>query len=326
MISAAMNPKLFLCLLTAILLVYISSAEAQQPEKVPRIAFLGVSSYEAAVVDAFRQGLHEFGYIEGKNIVVEYRWAEGKNDRLTDIASELVRLNVDVMITQSDATTRAAKQLTSTIPIIFVSVGDGVATGLVASLSRPGGNITGISNLSPELSGKRLELLKETFPKVSRVAVIWNPSNPGNSIVLKETQAASQSVKLKLQPLEVRSLKDFAEAFGSATKGEAQALLVLPDPFVNSHNKRISDYAAQNRLPTIYQRLQAAEDGGLMAYGPSQTDLYRRVAYYIDKILKGAKPSDLPVETGSKICVGDQSQNSQAAWSDDSTQRAGEGG
>src|SRR6185312_16421027 len=161
-------------------------AEAQHPEKVPRIAFLGVSSYEAAVVDAFRQGLHEFGYTEGKNIVVEYRWAEGKYDRLPDIAAELVRLNVDVMITQSDATTRAAKQLTSTIPIIFVSLGDAVATGLVASLSRPGGNITGISNLSPELSGKRLELLREAFPKVSRVAVIWNPSNPGNSIVLKE--------------------------------------------------------------------------------------------------------------------------------------------
>jgi putative ABC transport system substrate-binding protein len=176
----------------ALFLTLCPSAEAQQSKKVPRIAFLGASSYEAAVIDAFRDGLHDFGYTEGKDIVMEYRWAEGKYDRLPDLVAELVRLKVDVMITQSDAATLAAKQLTATIPIVFVGVGDAVATGLVASLARPGANITGVSNLSPELSGKRLELFKETFPKVSRLAVIWNPSNPGSSIVLKQTQAATQ--------------------------------------------------------------------------------------------------------------------------------------
>ena len=170
----ALITQIFIC---ATLSTGCSPAEAQHPEKVPRLAFLGASSYEAAVIDPFRQGLHEFGYTEGKNIVVEYRWAEGKYDQLTDLAAELVRLNVDIMITQSDAATRAAKRLTTSIPIIFVGIGDAVATGLVDSLAKPGGNITGISNLSPELSGKRLELLKEAFPKVSRVAVIWNPSN-----------------------------------------------------------------------------------------------------------------------------------------------------
>jgi len=296
-----MNPKL-VWLITVILFAFVHHrAEAQQAEKVPRIAFLGASSYEAAVIDPFRQGLHEFRYTEGKNIVVEYRWAEGKYDQLTDLAAELVRLNVDIMITQSDAATRAAKRLTTSIPIIFVGIGDAVATGLVDSLAKPGGNITGISNLSPELSGKRLELLKEAFPKISRVAVIWNPSNPGSSIVLKETQAATQAVKLKLQSLEVRSQQDLDNAFGSAIKGDTQALLVLPDPFINSLNKRIADYAAQKRLPTIYQRLSAPEDGGLMAYGPNFTNQYRRVAYYLDKILKGAKPADLPIEQAAKF-------------------------
>ena len=207
------------------------------------------------------------------------------------------------MITQSDAATRAAKELTTTTPIVFVAVGDAVASGLVTSLANPGGNITGLSNISPELSGKRLELLKEIFPNLKRVAVIWNPSNPGNSIVLKETESASQTNQLTLQLLPVQSLNQLEDAFRSATKGKAQALLAFPDPFITSLAKRISDYAAQNRLPTMYQRLSAAEDGGLIAYGPNFTDQYRRVGYSVDKILKGANPEDIPVERAAKFVL-----------------------
>ena len=279
-------------------------AEAQQPKKVPRIGFLNAASPAAlsARIEAFRLELRELGYVEGKNIVIEYRHAEGKLDRLSELAAELVRLKVDVIFSAgSTPTARAAKQATSTIPIVFVGVGDAVAAGLVASLARPGGNITGLSALAPELSGKRLELLKETFPRVTRVAVLWNPSNPANSIVWKETQAASQAVALQLQSLEVRSLKDLEGAFESATRAGAHAIFALPDPLLLTHHRRILDLVAKSRLPAMYYQSDYVDAGGLMSYGPNQFDQYRRAATYVDKILKGAKPADLPVEQPMKF-------------------------
>jgi len=286
-------------LLAIIILTAASHVGAQQSKQTPRIAFLGVGSYDSAVVDQFRQGLREFGYTEGKNIAIEYRWADGAYDRLPHFAADLVRSKFEIIISHSDAATKAAKQATTTIPIVFVGVGDPVVTGLVASLARPGGNVTGISNLSPELSGKRLELLREIFPKIARVAVIWNPSNPGNSFVFKETQAASQALALEIQPLAVQSPKDLQGALESASKGGTQALVIFPDPTINSHSKQISDYAAKHRLPTVSQRSTATEEGCLISYGP--VDQYRRVAYYVDKILKGTKPTDIPVEQATKF-------------------------
>jgi putative ABC transport system substrate-binding protein len=289
--------------LSTLLFTLCVSAQAQQLGKVPRIGYLIATSPSviAARIEAFHQGLRELGYVEGKNLVIDYRYSEGKLDRLPALAAELVRLKVDVIVTAGPTDTRAAKEATSAIPIVMTWDYDPVGSGFVASLARPGGNITGLSMLAPELSGKQLELLKETIPKLSRVAVLSPSSQPGYAQVLREMDLAAGALKMKLQYLDVLNLKDIEAAFHSAGKGRANAVLVLQSPVTGSHRKQLADLAIKSRLPTIYPRSDFVEDGGLMSYGASFVDLSRRAATYVDKILKGAKPADLPVEQPTKF-------------------------
>ena len=290
-------------LVVVVLLALAVIAEAQQPKKVARIGFLGASSASvlAARIEAFRQGLRDLGYVEGKNIVIEWRSAEGKLDRLPALAAELVRLKVDVIVTTGPAPTRPAKEATSTIPIVMAFDNDPVGNGFVASLARPGGNITGLSTLAPEISGKQLEVLKEIVPRLSRVAVLGSSTTPGNAQSLKETELAAGAFGVKVQYLDVRDPKDIDTAFRATGKGRADAILVLTSPVFNPYRTEIADLAVKNRLPAIYSTPEFVEDGGLMTYGVSLTDLYRRAATYVDKILKGAKPADLPVEQPKKF-------------------------
>jgi putative tryptophan/tyrosine transport system substrate-binding protein len=277
--------------------------QAQQLGKVPRIAFLSnnriaaVSSWN----EAFRQGLREFGYVEGKTIVLEWRFAEGKPDRLPTLAAELVRLKVDVIVSGGSTATGPAKEATSTIPIMKSQDNDPVGNGFVASLARPGGNITGLATLRSELSGKRLELLKEIVPKLSRVAILGSSTNPGNAELLKETELAAGAFGVKLQYLDVRGAIDLETAFREAGTGRADAILVLAGPVFSIRRTEVIQLAIKSRLPAIYDRRDFSEAGGLMTYGVSVADLDRRAATYVDKILKGAKPADLPVEQPTKF-------------------------
>ena len=298
-----MSGKIVSWLLATALLTTAPPIAAQQPTKVPRIGFLGASSASvlAARIEAFRQGLRDLGYVEGKNIVIEWRSAEGKLDRLPALAAELVRLKVDVIVTTGPAPTRPAKEATSTIPIVMAFDNDPVGNGFVASLARPGGNITGLSTLAPEISGKQLEVLKEIVPRLSRVAVLGSSTTPGNAQSLKETELAAGAFGVKVQYLDVRDPKDIDTAFRATGKGRADAILVLTSPVFNPYRTEIADLAVKNRLPAIYSTPEFVEDGGLMTYGVSLTDLYRRAATYVDKILKGAKPVDLPVEQPTKF-------------------------
>jgi putative ABC transport system substrate-binding protein len=298
-----MKNKIITLALGAMLLALCFAAEAQQPKKVPRIGFLSAASPSAiaARTEAFRQGLRELGYVEGKSIVIEWRWAEGKFDRLPALAAELVRLKVDVIITAGPQATRAVKEATATIPIVMAFDNDPVGNGFVASLARPGGNITGLSTLAPEISGKQLELLKEVVPRLSRVAVLGSSTTPGNAQSLKETELAAGAFGVQLQYLDVRDPRDIETAFRAAGKGRADSILVLTSPVVNPYRTEIADLAVKNRLPAIYSTPEFVEDGGLMTYGVSLTDLYRRAATYVDKILKGAKPAELPVEQPTKF-------------------------
>jgi len=290
------------CLLIIVLLI-TDLAAAQQAKKVPRIGFLVASNSSANSdrIEAFRQGLRELGYVEGKNIVIEYRAAEGKLDRLPGLAAELIDHNADVIVTAGPADTRAAKKATTTIPIVMTFDNDPVGNGFVASLARPGGNITGISTLAPELSGKQLELLKEIVPKLSRVAVFGNSTNPGNGLALREIERAAGALKVKLQILDVLNPRDIEAAFRTASKGRDEAVLVLGSPVINSQRTQLVDLAVKSRLPAIYYTAEVVEAGGLMAYGVNRNDLARRAATYVDKILKGAKPADLPVEQPIKF-------------------------
>ena len=276
------------------------SAAAEQPAKVPRIGYLASTS-PSPVHDAFRQGLRELGYIEGQNTVVEYRWAEGKLERFPDLAAELVRLKVDVIVASTTAPALAAKNATTTIPIVIVYVADPVGRGLVASLARPGGNITGLSWGGIELSGKQLELLKEAVPKLSRVAVLTNPAGEFHRAVLREAEAAAGALAVQLQPFEVRDPTDFDSAFAAMTRARAGALLVPGDPMFFIQRTRVAHLAAKSRLPAMYGLREHVEAGGLMSYAPSIRDTHRRAAVYVDKILKGAKPADLPVEQPTKF-------------------------
>jgi putative ABC transport system substrate-binding protein len=289
--------------LGAMLLALCLSAEAQQPKKVPRIGYLSATSpsVNPTRIEAFRQGLRELGYVEGKNIIIDWRYADGKLDRLRELAAELVRLKVDVIVTGGPTTTPAVKEATTTIPIVMGYDNDPVGSGFVASLARPGGNITGLSALSPELSGKRLELLKEIIPRLSRVAVLGTSTQPGNAQALREVELAAGAFGVKLQYLDVRDLKDIETAFRAASKGRADAMLVLSSAVLNSHRIEVADLTVKNRLPAVYGQPQYVEDGGLLSYAPSFTDLFRRAATYVDKILKGAKPADLPVEQPTKF-------------------------
>ena len=290
-------------LVCAILFALCPSAEAQQPTKIPRIGYLSGSSpsANAARVEAFRQGLRELGYVGGKNIVIEYRYAEGKLDRLPAIAAELVRLKVDVIVAAGPLPTRYAKQATASIPIVMAYDDDPVGSGFVASLARPGGNITGLATLAPEISGKQLELLKEIVPKLSRVGVLGDVIRPGTPQALREINVAADAFGVQLQYLEVRGLKDIETAFRAASKERADAVLVLGSPVLTPRRKQVADLAVKSRLPAIYRNLEFVEDGGLMAYGVNLNDQYRRAATYVDKILKGAKPADLPVEQPTKF-------------------------
>jgi putative ABC transport system substrate-binding protein len=294
--------KIFVTLLILVLESCGAVAEAQQPAKIPQIGYLaGSLSANVARREAFRQGLRELGYVEGKNIVVEYRYAEGKLDRERTFVAELVRLKVDVIVTVGSTSTRAAKEATATIPIVMAQDPDPIGNGFVASLARPGGNITGLSNLGPELSGKRLELLKEVVPRLGRVAVFGTSTFPGNAQILRETELAAGALKVQLQYLDVLDPKDIETAFRGAHKGRAEAVLVLAGPVFTSQRTQLADLAVKSRLPAIYYATEFVEDGGLMTYGANRADLARRAATYVDKILKGAKPADLPVEQPIKF-------------------------
>jgi putative tryptophan/tyrosine transport system substrate-binding protein len=291
-------------LVAAILLAVAVTAEAQQPKKVPRIGFLLAPSRSVSesLVDAFRQGLRELGYVEGQNIIIEYRYAEGNLNRLPEFAAELVRLKVDVIVAAGGPQAIwPAKNATSTIPIVMTGSSDPVGAGLIASLARPGGNITGLSLGGTELFGKRLELLKETVPRVSRVAVFLDTTSPAISLTLNEIQTSARALGLQIQSLDIQSPNDFAGAFQTAAKGRAQALTVTPQPVLTANRKRILEFAAKNRLPGIYPFKEYVEDGGLMSYASNLSDRYRRAATYVDKILKGAKPAELPVEQPTKF-------------------------
>ena len=282
-------------------------AGAQQPAKVPRIGLLlaGSTASVGPFVDAFRQGLRGLGYVEGQNIAIEERWAHGKPERLPDLAAELVRLKVDVILASNPQAIQAAQQATGTIPIVMAIIVDPIATGFVASLARPGGNITGLSNMAPELVGKQLEMLKEVVPKVSRLALLWNPANAGNAPQLREAEVAARALGVRLQPLEARDPKEIDSAFAAMTRERAGALIVLVDVMLSDHRTRIADLAAKRRLPTVSGVREFAEAGALMSYGSNLPDQFRRAATFVDKILKGAKPADLPVEqpTRSELVI-----------------------
>src|SRR5262245_1636273 len=281
------------------------SAEAQQAGKVPRVGYLIAGSHSdpgrLRLLEAFRQGLRELGYVEGQNIAIESRWAEGADDRLPTLAADLVRSKVDVIVAQSGAATRAAQQATRTIPIVMSLANDAVGSGLVASLAHPGGNVTGLTIMAPDLVGKQLQLLTEVVPKVSRVALLTNPANPASAPFLREAEAAARALGVRLQTLEARNSQVIDNAFAAMTRERAGALLILPDQIFLSQRSQIAELATKRRLPSIYGQGEYAEAGGLMAYSANFPDLVRRAATFVDKILKGAKPADLPVAQPTKF-------------------------
>jgi putative ABC transport system substrate-binding protein len=289
--------------LALLLLISPLTAEAQQAGKVPRIGVLWSVSPTIASpwAAAFRQELSGLGYVEGQTIALEERWAEGRFDRLASLAAELVGLNVDILVTTTTPAARAAQQATRTIPIVMTLVSDPVESGVVANLARPGGNVTGLSLMHPELSRKRLALLKELLPKVSRVAVLSNPSNPITPPLLRETEAAARALGVQLQVVEVRDSAGLDSAFPAMTRERAGALVVIPDFLFMDQRRRIVDLAAKSRLPAMYAWREPVDAGGLMAYGASIPDILRRAAVYVDKIIKGAKPADLPIEQPVKL-------------------------
>jgi putative tryptophan/tyrosine transport system substrate-binding protein len=298
-----MNRRAFIAGVVSVLGVPLAG-EAQQPGKVPRVGFLGPRSRSDGTpyLDAFLQGLRELGWVEGQNIAIEYRFAEGRLDRLAALAAELVRLKVDVILAASTPPAVAAKSATSTIPIVMATSADPVELGLVASLARPGGNVTGLSfSVALDVVGKELELLKETVPKVRRVAVLWNPANPGNTLAMKTLRNTARSLSVQLQLLEARSPNEFEAAFAAMAREGAGALLVVPDSIFGLHRARLQDLAAKSRLPAMYGLREHTEAGGLMSYAVDLRDSFRRSATYVDKILKGAKPADLPVEQPTKF-------------------------
>ena len=294
-----MRSKSLFSILAVVVLTTIPAAEAQQSNKVPRIVFLSVQplSFISARFDAFRQGLRELGYVEGKNVVIEYLHSDGNQDRLPAVVAELLRRRQpDIIVTGGSQATRAAKEGTSTIPIVMAQDNDPLGAGFVATLSRPGGNVTGLANLAAELSGKQLELLKEILPKLARLAVLSNTTEPGSPHAVKSTDAAARGFGVQLFYMDVQAPGDIEPAFDAASNKRAEALLVMPSPVTNSQRKQIVLLAAKSRLAAIYPRAEYVEDGGLMMYGVNTIDLFRRAAIFVDKILKGAKPADLPVE------------------------------
>jgi putative tryptophan/tyrosine transport system substrate-binding protein len=299
------NKKTFSLLLSALLLALAIPAEAQQPKKIPRIGFLSQrdAAGESTRSEAIREALRERGYIEGQNIATEYRYTKGKVDRAPELAAELVRLKVDIIVTGGDPPLRAAKNATKTIPIVMMGTGlDPVEAGLVESLARPGGNVTGLTNLTGELAGKRLELLKEAVPKLARIAVLYDPATPGGVRELNEVlPVAARGLGLTVRSWEVRDANGFEKVFAALNKQRPDGLYVTTGPLMFANQKRIAGLALKSRLPSMYGRREAVDVGGLMSYGADIADSYRRVAYFVDRILKGAKPADLPVEQPTKF-------------------------
>jgi len=300
-----MERRTWMALMAGGLLAAPPAAEGQQVGKIPRIGFLSPSSPSDSRnrfrLGALQQGLRELGYVEGQNISIDSRWAEGKYERLPSLATELVRLKVDVIVTYAPPAIQAAREATATIPIVMGGVVDPVATGFVASLARPGGNITGLSLMAPELVGKQLEILKEMVPKVTRVAVLGNPANGGTAPQLRHAQGAARTLKLQLQPLEARGPNEIDSAFSAMTREGAGAVVVLVDSMFVDQRTRIADLAARRHLPSVYGLIDFAEAGGLMFYGANDADRFRRAASLVDKILRGAKPADLPIEQPTKF-------------------------
>jgi putative tryptophan/tyrosine transport system substrate-binding protein len=298
-----MRRREFITLLSGAAAAWPLAAEAQQQAKVPQIGFLGNSTaaLEADLVGPFRDGLRDLGYVEGRNIVIEYRWAEGKYDRFPALIAELVALKVDVIVTAGTPAALAVKNATTSIPLVMVAVGDPVGTGLVASFARPGGNNTGLTSLAPELEGKRLELLREVVPKLAYIAVLWNPANAYMVTTEKEVQAAAKVLHMKVLSLGVRTPEELDTALATVLKEQPGALNVLADRLFLHNRARIVDFAAQHRLPGVHAYRELVVAGGLMSYGPSYADMHRRAAIYVDKILKGAKPADLPVQAPTKF-------------------------
>jgi putative ABC transport system substrate-binding protein len=278
-------------------------AEAQQPKKISRIGILELASPSASADGhkAFQQGLRELGYVEGKNMILEYRYANGKLDVLPELAADLVRLEVDAIVTRSTASIRAAKNASKTIPVVFAAAGAPVEDGLVSSLARPGGNVTGLALLSAELDGKKLELLKEAVPKVTRVAFLWTVGSARGDLRFREAEDAAKTLGLRLQSLGVTGSEDFDRVFEAAKNAGAQALTSVPSPFLFTHRAQIFDFVTKNRLPAMYSTGDFVAAGGLMSYGPDLLDNWRRAAIYVDKILRGTKPADLPVEQPRKF-------------------------
>jgi putative ABC transport system substrate-binding protein len=298
-----MRRREFMTLLGSAAAAWPLAARAQQPGKLPTIGFLGASpSIESQRVAAFVQRLRELAWIDGRNLAIEYRWAEGRNERYAEAAAELVRLKVDVIVTVATPATLAAKQATTLIPIVFGAASDPVGTGLVESLARPGGNVTGLSNQISETGGKKLELLREVVPSLRRLAILANVGNPAVALDMGEAQAAARKLGLEVTTAEIRQAEDIAPAF-YALKGRADALYVCTDPLVNTYRIRVNTLALAARLPTIHGLREYVEAGGLMSYGPNVPDLLRRAADYVDKILRGAKPGDIPVEQPTKFDV-----------------------
>jgi putative tryptophan/tyrosine transport system substrate-binding protein len=278
-------------------------AEAQSAGRVHRIGFLGntTPALEANLVGPFREGLRELGYVEGQNIAIEYRWAEGQYERFPVLIAELLDQKVEVIVTAGTPATQAVKKATTSVPLVMVAVGDPVATGIVASLGRPGGNITGLTSISEDLEGKRLELLREVLPRVSRVTVLWNPDNQSLLAELREIRAAAQVLRMTVQALEVRTPGDLEETYKAIVRARPGALLVMADRLFLHNRQRIMDFATKQRLPGVYAYRELVEAGGLMSFGPSYPGMHRRAAYFVDRILKGAKAADLPVERPTKF-------------------------
>jgi putative tryptophan/tyrosine transport system substrate-binding protein len=298
-----MRKKIIRFALCAMLFALSLPAEAQQRTKIPRIGFLGNSTaaLEANLIGPFREGLRDFGYVEGKNIVIEWRWAEGKYERFPALIAEIIASKVDLIVTAGTPATIALKKATTTLPLVMIAVGDPVGTGLIASLAHPGGNLTGLTSISPELDGKRLELLREVVPKISHVAVLWNPTSPLQVVAERETQAAAQAMRIKVLSLGVQAQEQFDDAFATIRRKRPGALLVLADRLFLHHRARIMDFATKQRLPGVHAYVELVEAGGLMSYGPSYAGMHRRAAYFVDRILKGTKPVDLPVEAPAKF-------------------------
>jgi putative tryptophan/tyrosine transport system substrate-binding protein len=297
-----MNGRITALVAAAAILVFSVLAEAQQPKKIPRIGFLmpGSRSTYSMRIEAFRNGLRELGYTEGQNIAIEWRFVEGKSDRLAGFAADLVRSKVDVIVTSTTPVTEAAWQATRTIPIVMAASADPVGTGLVASLARPGGNITGLSMLGPDSDGKALEILEETLPKVTRIAFLWDPANAGMASRLRTLEIVAQTLRLQIQSFEVRTSTELESTLESVIRNRAGALFV-PAGFASVYRKRIIEFAAKKRLPAMYNDSESADAGGLMSYGVYLPALFHRAAVYVDKILKGTKPADLPVEQPTKF-------------------------